>query len=167
MLRVRAERDRDLAGVRVARAVQQLVAHRDPRIELRGRARAVRQVEVEDGVADGARVHPAPGRGIPSRGRNAEYPFHPTTTSTFVASPLFTASTACCNAATELAPPMWTVVANRSVSMPRLAASSSLEVKPGGGTMPSMSPTGSPASAIAVSAARSISSTGRCGDPRT
>ena len=62
---------------------------------------------------------------------------------------------------------MWTVVAKRSVSMPRLAASSSLDVKPGGGTMPSIAPTCNPASAMAASAARSMSSTGRCGDPRT
>jgi hypothetical protein len=62
---------------------------------------------------------------------------------------------------------MCTVVAKRSVSIPRFAASSSLEVYPGGGTMPSMSATVRPASVIASSAARNISSTGRCGDPRT
>jgi len=62
---------------------------------------------------------------------------------------------------------MWTVVARRSVSMPRLAASSSLVVYPGGGMMPSMSIAASPASAIAVSAAWRMSSTGVKGAPRT
>ncbi len=59
-LRVRAEGHRDLSGVGVERAVQLLVPHRDPRIELRGGTRAVRQVEVEDDVADRAAVETTP-----------------------------------------------------------------------------------------------------------
>ena len=62
-LRVRSEGHRDLAGVGVARPVELLVPHCDPRIELRGGTRSVRQVVVEHDVADRAGVHPASGAG--------------------------------------------------------------------------------------------------------
>ena len=59
-LRVRAERHRDLAGVRIAGAVELFVPHRDPAVELRGGTRAVREVVVEHRVADRAAVETAP-----------------------------------------------------------------------------------------------------------
>jgi len=58
-----AERDRDRTGVGRQDPEQLLVARRDERVELRGRTRAVRKVEVEQHVGDGAAVEPAPGAG--------------------------------------------------------------------------------------------------------
>jgi hypothetical protein len=81
-------------------------------------------------------------------------------------SPAATAIAAFCTAATDDAPPMCTVALYATDGMPRFAASSSLEVYPGGGMMPSTSPGSSPASAIASVAACSINSTGNAPAPR-
>ena len=62
---------------------------------------------------------------------------------------------------------MCTVALYATDGMPRFAASSSTVVYPGGGTMPSMSVTVSPASATASWATRSIISTGSSSAPRT
>ena len=62
-----------VAGVGRERAVQLLMTGRDERVELRGAASAVGQVEVEDHVADHADVEPAPRHAVRLRaGRNAE-----------------------------------------------------------------------------------------------
>ena len=50
------------------RSVQLLVARRDPAVELRGRPRAVRKVEVDEHVGDRVRVQAAPGTRAPGPG---------------------------------------------------------------------------------------------------
>ena len=111
--------------------------------------------------------NPCRGRVAPGLARKAEYPFQPITTSTLVATPFATASAAFCREATGLTPPMCTVTEYRRSSMPRLAASSSADVKPAGGMRPSTSAMSNPASATAVPAASSMSSTGVRSAPRT
>ena len=92
-------------------AVELLVAHADPRVELNRQHGAVGQVEVQDLIGGGRRSEREPGLPRTGPGRSAEKPFQPTTTSTCLARPFATATAALWSAAMGLAPPMWTVTA--------------------------------------------------------
>ncbi len=59
VLRVLPERERDLGEIRLEGPVPPLVTRRDPRVELRGRAGAVGQVEVHEHVGHRVGVEPA------------------------------------------------------------------------------------------------------------
>ena len=126
-LRVRAERHRDLAGVGGLDVEELLVAGRDQRVELRGAARAVGEVEVEQRRRRRRRRRGRAGAAARRAGagtRSSRSSRRPR--ARCGRCPARTASAACWSDAVGLAPPMCTVVARCRSSMPRFAASSSL-----------------------------------------